>query len=317
MRKFVYGALATLIVGIVGLVLTVNAGNGFSFNTVGIDKKEEVNGKKITSVKVESPSTDVFLASADQEDISIELTGEVSQKLKNDFTMEVKEDGDTLFVEVQRKNKMKISIAPQIQRVKLHIRVPEKVYKSIAISTSSGDIDFKNLEAKVIDLHSSSGDIAAANGIAETTYSLNASSGDIKGTGNKAQKLSVSVSSGDINLKNSDAKENSLSSSSGEIIIDDLKGAINVKSSSGDIRFASKELVNHVNAEATSGDIEMDFVEAPQSAVLNFSSSSGDGKANLDGMSFDEKSEHSIEGKVGDGEHVIKVKTSSGDFEIN
>jgi lia operon protein LiaG len=56
--------------------------------------------------------------------------------------------------------------------------------------------------------------------------------------------------------------------------------------------------------------------EKPDSLSVDFKGGSGEGTVDLDGLSYEEKSEDEILGKIGSGKYMIKARTSSGDFEL-
>ena len=40
------------------------------------------------------------------------------------------------------------------------------------------------------------------------------------------------------------------------------------------------------------------------------------GSVHLEGMLYEEKSDNLIKGKIGDGGHLLEVRTNSGDFDL-
>lgn len=66
--------------------------------------------------------------------------------------------------------------------------------------------------------------------------------------------------------------------------------------------------------EANSGDIVL--IGVSDSYNLDFKATSGDGIINVPGFLFEEKSEHRILGRTGNGELSIMVRTTSGDLKL-
>ncbi|UAK17007.1 DUF4097 family beta strand repeat-containing protein [Sporolactobacillus terrae] len=49
---------------------------------------------------------------------------------------------------------------------------------------------------------------------------------------------------------------------------------------------------------------------------MDYRGSSGDGSVRIKDMLYEEKSDHRIVGKKGDGRYTVRVQTSSGDFKF-
>jgi lia operon protein LiaG len=184
-----------------------------------------------------------------------------------------------------------------IMSLDLVIQVPEKEYESMILTSSSGDIRIKDVKAVEMETEISSGDIIVEGVTVASAYKLETSSGDIRVKDTKADTFDLHASSGDIILEN-------------------LEGNINVETSSGDIEIENKAVNGNILAEASSGDVSITNQETPKSLSIDFKGSSGDGTVNLEGVSYEEKSEDTIIGKIGNGEYELKVRTTSGDFQL-
>ncbi|WP_417897821.1 DUF4097 family beta strand repeat-containing protein [Bacillus haimaensis] len=312
--KKVGTVLLILILIVVGA--TVAAGqftDVFSFKTVGFQDAKSVKGDGIKKVEVDVSSIDVKVVPTTDEEINVELAGEVSERYKDDFKLKVKESGETLKVEIEEPNFRFGAIMINLQMV---IELPEKEYESIRLYASSGDFDIKGIRAKEMLTEVSSGDIRAEDVTVGSVYELDASSGDMRLTNVKAEKFTVSASSGDIRLDGVEG-EISVDTSSGDITVYDAAGDLNLEASSGDITIDNNEVLGNIHAEATSGDVKVSFRDTPTSLSLDFRASSGDGTVNLKEMLFEEKAEDEILGKIGDGKYMLKVRTTSGDFSLN
>nr|WP_139693662.1 DUF4097 family beta strand repeat-containing protein [Sporolactobacillus terrae] len=56
--------------------------------------------------------------------------------------------------------------------------------------------------------------------------------------------------------------------------------------------------------------------EEPDSVTMDYRGSSGNGSVRIKDMLYEEKSDHRIVGKKGDGRYTVRVQTSSGDFKF-
>ncbi|MBM7619733.1 lia operon protein LiaG [Bacillus tianshenii] len=305
-----------LILILIAVGATVAAGqftDVFSFKTVGLQDAKSVNGVGIKKVEVDVSSIDVKVVSTTGEEIKVDLAGEVSERYKDDFKLIVKENGDTLKVEIEEPNFRFGTIMINLQMI---IELPEKEYESIRLNASSGDFDIKGIRAMEMITEVSSGDIRAEDVTVASVFELDASSGDMRLNNVKAEKFAVSASSGDIRLDGVEG-EVSVDTSSGDITVYDAAGNLTLEASSGDITIDNNKVQGNIQAEATSGDVKVSFRDAPTSLSLDFRASSGDGSVNLEEMLFDEKTEDEILGKIGDGKYLLKVRTTSGDFSLN
>lgn len=323
MNKGALLGLALIAIGIFALVFnstqqqSSSVFNFFSSGNVEINESKVVDGDKITSIDIHSSSPNVYLIPSDSDEIIIELTGEVSSKLKNSFSLDVDTSRDKLSVKVNRKSETIRNIFGTIViRTKLEIYVPEKMYDSISINTSSGKIEIEDLHAKSFDLRASSGKIDIENIIAEKDFNARTSSGRIEVSNSEAASLNTSASSGSITLKNIQTSTMNIATSSGSIELSDSMGEITAAASSGRITINNKQLNGNISVATSSGRVEIN-VQDLSSAIVDFKASSGRGNVSVPGMTFEEKSNNLIYGKIGSGDYKIKVRTSSGGFNLN
>lgn len=255
MKKLIISALILLLVGAAGTA--VYGSQGISMNTAKVHEKETVESDGIEKINITSSSTDILVTPTDQEDITIEFSGEVSEKLKDAFALEVSESGGTLDVKLDQKNKLQLSFFTISHYKRLEIRIPANKLSRISVQASSGDINVEGIQADAIEVKAASGDIKVMDTDAAEMLKIETASGDILVQQNQAESIQLSAASGDITVE------------------------------PGDIDFA-----------------------------IDFKSSSGDGTVELEGISFSERSEHRVLGQMGTGDHEIKVRTASGDFNI-
>ncbi|WP_462409900.1 DUF4097 family beta strand repeat-containing protein [Neobacillus sp. Marseille-QA0830] len=318
MRKLMYGALALVIIGVVGVIMSINTSGAeaFTFSSVGVHQSKEASAEGIRNVRIESPTVDVKLVSTNGDKIEAEFSGKAGKKSKNLYKLDMAKDGNTLKITMDKEDKFQFMMF-NFTKVELNVKVPEKVYDSIEIKAASGDINLEEIQGKVITIETQSGDIKATDAVAEDHFVLHASSGDIVASENRSNQMEFVTSSGDITINNNEAKGTDLVTSSGDIVSGNtVSEDIKMNTSSGDIVAKMKEMKGNVELEASSGDIDVSFTKSPTSLKVDYKTSSGDGIAHLDEMNYSEKSEHRIVGKIGDGKVTLTARTSSGDFTI-
>lgn len=319
MRKLMYGALALVIVGAIGLILSINTSGveAFTFSSVDVHETKDVSAKGISNIRIDSPTVDVKVQPTSGDKIEADFSGKVGKKSKDLYKLDIDKDGDTVKIKMEKEDKFQFMMF-NFTKVRLNIKVPDKVYDSIEIVAASGDIALDKVEAKEVTVDTQSGDIDVRDVAVEDTLVLKASSGDITANGNRSDRLDIDTSSGDIKLKDNEAKKADVYTSSGKIVSDDLVSEdIKMNTSSGDIVVTAEEMTGNVSLESSSGDIDVSFAKTASSMKVDGKTSSGDATANLDGMNYSEKSEHQIIGQIGDGNFKLTARTSSGDFNIN
>jgi lia operon protein LiaG len=352
MKKIVLSGVIIIVIGIVGAIASFAIKN--PFHTVSLHKKETVNSNGINDLEVISSSTDVHITRSNQKDVTVEFLGKMSKTMKDKYKLVIEKNGGKLRIELKRKDFINFNIVA-FSQTKLSIKIPEHAFDSISVQTSSGDIKANNIHAGQLSMKAGSGDINLEDGIITnritivsssgeihalhyqaSNVTMNTSSGDIVvGNGNVEQKLVLKTSSGDIQTEDYDANsvsmetnsgdigvngqttnQSNFSTSSGSTTLEDITGNIDAGSSSGDIMIYPNEKIGNITVKTSSGDVEIKTQQKGLSFSIDFKGHTGDGKVNLDGVLYKEKSEHQIIGKVGEGTIKWKVSTSSGDFKL-
>lgn len=296
MKKAVMFAFFLIVVGIAGSVVTAATTDVFSLEMKDILQEEEVKGTEIQQIEVGTSSTNIKMVPSKGDSIKVKLTGKVSERLKDKYKLVVTEEGDKVNIDVKNQD-LYFYVGFSFIELNLEIEVPEKEYQSLVVESSSGDIDISQLNVEEFSTEASSGDIT----IDQISVSTN----------NKME-----ASSGTIHVKNSSASVFNLGASSGDIILQNVDGHVEAETSSGSIELNNKQVTGNINALASSGDVIVQFDESPRSLAVDFRGSSGEGVIELEGFSYEDKSENIINGKIGSGEYELKVRTSSGDFQL-
>ncbi|WML57932.1 DUF4097 family beta strand repeat-containing protein [Neobacillus sp. PS2-9] len=266
--------LGIILLSSIAFIYYTEGAEAFSTKTVPLHEEQTITGTEVKNLFVHSDSVDVKVIHGSQKEITVELNGEVSEKMKNAFDLTVTEAKETLLVDLKRKFRPSFTVFAMNKKTELTVTIPEQLYEKVHVETTSGDIRVNDLSGNQVMLKATSGDIMAQN-ISSSEVSVQASSGDIEVNGIYAQQITVRTSSGDIN---------------GRLVAG----------------------FSNLALEATSGDITLDANET--SFTLDFTATSGEGEVHVPGFLYEEKNEEKILGKKGDGMHSITVKTTSGDF---
>ncbi|MGD6779940.1 DUF4097 family beta strand repeat-containing protein [Sutcliffiella horikoshii] len=287
----------------------------FNFSTSPIEQEETVDGSEAENIEIRATSADIKVVSVEREDIYAKLSGDVSEKNKGKYKLIVKEVDGTIQIEVEQPN-MEFQIGTNITSLKVEIEVPEKTYTELSTISTSSDIQMSGLQVDSLRTEVTSGDIMVENITIKDSYSIEMTSGDVRIENTVAKNITIEGTSGDITFKEvlSDLQ---VDTTSGDINVWGVEGNLDVETTSGDIEIDNKRVTGNLEVEVTSGDVRVKFDQNPSSLAVDFKGRSGKGTVNLDGMQYKEKSERNIEGQIGDGEFLLKVRTTSGDFRLN
>ena len=299
MRKLIILFIAIFGIGLMGVLILMSSFGGFDFNTVSLYEKKVLENDKIDQIDITHTSTDVKIIPTKDQNMTVELNGKVSKRVKDQYKLEVKEDGEKVKIAVIRDDNDWFSgFDLNNGNVDLNLKLPEKIYELIHINLSSGDMDLKEIQAKEISLNTSSGDINVEKSEVEKTLSINSLSGDLMLQNLKAEMLHVDLASGGSSIKHTETKSVMLSSKSGDVQINDVKGDIEVAVLSADTKIVNNEMNSDIKIESSSGDVDIHFQKQPQSLNLNYDGVSGKGTVQLDGMLYEEKSDHRSKEKL-------------------
>ncbi|MGD6993269.1 DUF4097 family beta strand repeat-containing protein [Sutcliffiella horikoshii] len=287
----------------------------FNFSTSPIEQEETVDGSDAENIEIRATSADIKVVSVEREDIYAKLSGDVSEKNKGKYKLIVKEVDGTIQIEVEQPN-MEFQIGTNITSLKVEIEVPEKTYTELSTISTSSDIQMSGLQVGSLRTEVTSGDISVEGITVTDSYSIELTSGDVRIEDTEAKAIAIEGTSGDITFKEF-LGDVQVDTTSGDINVWGVQGNIDVETTSGDIEIDNKRVTGNLEVEVTSGDVSVKFDENPSSLAVDFKGRSGKGTVNLDGMQYKEKSERNIEGQIGDGEFLLKVRTTSGDFRLN
>lgn len=241
-----------------------------------IDNDKNFNMQNIDKIDVDTVSTDIRFIPEDRDDIKVHFHGTIASSNKATSPYMTAEMVNKTL-KIKINHKNSISIGFNSYNLYLDIYIPKDYSKSIIAKTTSGDIALENLDIEDLYLKSTSGDIKS-----EYLY----------------------------------AKKGTFKSTSGGIKIENHKGEIDAKTTSGDIYINTDSTPEDIYSHSVSGDIK---IQLPNNSEFYLESKTTSGEIicefpiEIKGMNGDK----AIDGIVGNGESKIAVSTVSGDVKIS
>ena len=291
MKKVIVGGMLVCAV----VLICIGSINSFSPMVSVLEEEEfEVDGIEMLNFQTTAADIEIELSSSDR--ITVKLEGKIGKKLKNKFRLKIDEDGDQLKVSyLSNDNRLGIQLGSE-KDMTLSVTLPERTYKELAVYTTSGNIDAVSVSAGNINLKSVSGNQDIKKFTSEDTLSIQSTSGDIELGRNVMNDFSIRSTSGNVKIEE-------LVSRSGKI-----------NSNSGNVNVIIEEMINSLDVITKSGNVKASFKDNPESLKIDFKGISGEPDIKLRDIMYEEKSENSAIGIIGDGSKTINVKTTSGDF---
>ena len=245
-------------------MLLAAAGVGLILSSLNVRKDSDMKEytfvvNDIRSLEIESGAAEVKLLRATDGICRVQAAESAAVNYK------VWVNEGTLHVERQSKwSFFNFSLKEDFVRVYL----PEPVYESLWIKSSSGGIEVaRDLYFVNAIVKNSSGGVAFA---AEVRSELNiqTSSGGVTVTGASPKTLFISCSSGGVSLGNMNPGSVSLHLSSGGMRLSDIHCTdLNAESSSGSIKLNDVIADGKITMECTSGSIKLDDCDAAELSI--------------------------------------------------
>ncbi|MFJ7953856.1 DUF4097 family beta strand repeat-containing protein [Lysinibacillus sp. NPDC096418] len=291
MRKIIVGGM------LVCAVVLICMGSINSFSTmVSVLEEEEFKVDGIEMLNFQTTAADIEIKSSSSDHIAVKLEGKIKKKLKDKFRVKIDEDGVQLKVSyLSNDNSLGIQLGSE-RDMTLRVTLPERTYKALSVHTTSGNIEAVSVSAGNINLKSASGNQDIKKFTSEDTLSIQSTSGDIELERNMMNNFSIGSTSGSVKIEE-------LVSRSGKIT-----------TKSGDVKVLIEEMINSLDVITTSGDVRTTFKDNPESLKIDFQGDSGEPDIKLKNIMYEDKSENSAIGLIGDGIKILNVKTTSGDF---
>ncbi len=259
--------------------------------------EESYNIDNINEVKMNLKNYDIEIINGDTNQIKLEIYSNKEKKNiavnKTGNNLEVMQVGSTFCFGFCFSSQKVVLTIPKEQNILFDLKTVSGdidshvnfLNENNKVHSTSGDISLQNVSSG--DIRTVSGNVSLENMIKGNIETV---SGDVIVASLKDGK--VSTTSGDINISNTSLIE--ATSTSGEIIIGSLIGHGAIETTSGDIIVKHLELIDNMNVNSISGDVEIKLFN---DALILTNTKSGDVKT-----------------KNTRGEHELKIETTSGDI---
>jgi len=299
-------------------------------NSITVNLKKNYKIDQITSIDADLGFADIDVVVNDGSEVSLILSGSIASRpeFKEPYLV-FKESMGSLTIRTAFTGNYSIANSSIV----LKLSIPAEKLKELKLGASSGDITVFGNAAEKLSIDTSSGEIAV-NGMIGDKLAADSSSGDQNFINLQVNDLNISSSSGDVSLTSSTALKTILDTSSGEIIVDDFSseksnvestsgrtqidnysGNLNFLSSTGELYVVFGDDGDEIIADTSSGGVTMVFSENAGFAV-QADTSSGDFDIDFPLTLEGDYDKDSINGRIGDGEGLVRITTSSGDIAI-
>lgn len=192
----------------------------------------------------------------------------------------------------------------------LNVQVPNNL-ETIILSTSSGEIESKNIKVNHLIVQSASGDIQIEK-IHSQSLKFDVASSEIN-ISEVYGDLEIQCVSGDIQIKDSKGININYKGVSGDLVVQGDYEHINLNQISGDIS-ADFKIIQQMNVSSTSGDLNLK-IENNDNLWVNSQSVSGDCDISLKNKEIHIERNGSFQ--VGKPICQIKLNTISGDINLD
>ncbi|MGO0060245.1 DUF4097 family beta strand repeat-containing protein [Brevibacillus fluminis] len=274
-------SLLLFLVGAGGLAYTYVKHPDIQFGSIAskkIDEQKKIPADPISTLAVETDTTDISVIPSGDADIHVNLGGQISEQQRKVLTFEATQSKDgTLRVNVKKGSVF--SFPFQFDgRLELIISVPPKAFERIELTSGTGDVKIKNVQAKQLKVETSTGDALAQD--------------------SQTQDAAIHTSTGDVKLA-------------------DLTGRMDLSTDTGNINATfTKKLEQDVTIDSSTGDVAIRLGALPDALRTELESSTGEIRARIKGLQAEEQKEHSFQAAYGTNGPLIRVTTSTGEIEL-
>ncbi|KGP93311.1 hypothetical protein N780_13215 [Pontibacillus chungwhensis BH030062] len=296
MKVFIKWVSVVFVIGIIGTFISLQVTGAFTHEVVDVFEEKKVKGSSIKYLSVDTSSADIYIEPSQDDTVYVQWGGKASKGVWEDYELKTTNKGGELSVKLRQKDILGFQFGFIQKDLKLTVMLPKKLYEGLSLSSSSGDIYINEQRSNNMSIKTSSGDMELVK--VETSGELNSRS-----------------SSGTIRLKEVYADRLLTDTSSGDVIGEKIEVLqVTSDSSSGTIDYSELTLTGDLQIKTSSGDVYLLFAKVPDSYIIDYQSSSGDERVNLEGIEYERKAENEVKGQKGNGDQRIEIRTSSGDF---
>jgi len=290
-----------------------------SYKKTKVNQSDRKNAKGIDSINIGTVSSNVQIKVTDSSQITASLTGEVSDILADYFTLKLDTKGKTLNINVDTKKIPAVATPHIYTNLTLTVQIPTKKWDQFSITSTNGNILTEQLTSNKAYFKASNGNVVNRNLTIHDQYKVEITNGNLDASDIKSQKsVEVKTINGNIVLERAQGATLNLNTIVGKIKGKSLLGELFTNSTTGNIEIDQHDisLAGAIQATTTTGGIDI-ILRPKESVSLQFESSLGNGKVDIEGMTLSESSKLKLVGKAGDGKYKIQATTTTGNFTLS
>lgn len=311
MKKFIKVLVIIVIVLVVlavGGFVTLLALSDWNLANLKYQNNDYTIEEDFSSVKIDVRSTDINILPSTDGKCKVVCFED------NLYTHSVKVEDGCLVIGCEFKTKVFFSYKESV----VTLYLPQKVYNSLDIKATSGDVEIANMQAKECNINVTSGDIEVDKLVSDKLYS-DGFSGDIDVSNTQVNSsIYIERHSGDIEVSSIKCFGNfDMATISGNMSLDNVvANNLTTKATSGEIELDVVLVSNELIIEATSGDVEFSKLDATNK--INITTTSGDVSGTLlsDKIFAVKSSSGKTDIPMTTSGGVCMVSTTSGDIVI-
>ncbi|HTR81545.1 MAG TPA: DUF4097 family beta strand repeat-containing protein [Bacteroidota bacterium] len=257
---------------------------------------------------LETDAGDVDVQTWDQEQVSVKVDIEGSDRRSEKFDVQFSQSGDRISVigKSNDNNFFKWDVGDL--DISYHVMVPKKY--SVKATTSGGNMTLRDMEGDV-RFETSGGNVTVSS--VDGTVNINSSGGNLEAQNIKGM-LKGETSGGNIRASEI-AGDVDLETSGGEVDISSSGGSVHAETSGGGVMLKLSGENKGVDVHSSGGDIDI-FVNDSITANLEASTSGGKVRCELPITVRGDMSDDELRGKINGGGNMIRAETSGGDVRI-
>jgi len=302
LKKVAIGAFLLFLIGVAGNGVLFalgmwNYNNAADYRELSDTYVAKSAGTKSIDLKITSGDVRIVRADVDRPTVRI-WRWTTDESLQQEELISEAVQGDVLHLKIGdswRKANRYLFIPFKHRNNRFEVLLPQAEYETMVINASSGRVQAENLEAGVLTARMSSGQFKLENC--------------------RASEIAVTADSGSFDMVDCQAAKISSWVSVGHARFENVKGKLDISSSSGHIDVAMNEILDDVLIRSSSGfaDIKIGHVLTP----FRLEATASTGKLDIELPQAGQRvhSTNSFKGSVGEGEGLlplVKVEVSSG-----
>ena len=257
-------------------------GGDWSYHTV----HEQSLADDVHSLQLDWKAGDILVRRSEDGNVKIVQLG-VKNTPENQFFRAAANNGVLTISEGPSRAGLRIGPFSYSIGSDLELYLPEKVYESVRLTGSNGDVFLESLDASSLKISTSSGEISLSGSV---------------------QKLDLSSNSGDILCHDLQAEQITCRTTSGDMDFSGELKEIDAVSTSGELSFYTSRMVSGASLRSTSGDVTLSLPEN-DGFDARFSTTSGDLHCDFSGPFREGSQDFQYQG----GGPQITVQTTIGD----